>query len=45
MIFLDFAPLQQRECKDDDFEQWYARSAEGKECLMGHKVRLEVGET
>lgn len=38
MVFLDFAPLQTRQCKDDDFERWYARSGEGKECLMGHKV-------
>ncbi|WWD19083.1 hypothetical protein CI109_103541 [Kwoniella shandongensis] len=37
MIFLDFAPVQSRQCKDSDFERWYARSAEGKECLMGHK--------
>lgn len=38
MIYLDFAPLQHRKCTDDDFERWYARSEEGKECLMGHKV-------
>ncbi|WVQ82331.1 hypothetical protein IAT38_004459 [Cryptococcus sp. DSM 104549] len=37
IIFLDFAPLQQRMCNDKDFERWYARSADGKECLMGHK--------
>lgn len=38
MIFLDFAPLQHRQCTEKDFERWYARSSEGKECLMGHKV-------
>ncbi|OCF42192.1 signal sequence binding protein [Kwoniella heveanensis CBS 569] len=37
MIFLDFAPLQTRQCTESDFEQWYARSEDGKECLMGHK--------
>ena len=37
LIFLDFAPLQQRQCTEKDFERWYARSADGKECLMGHK--------
>ncbi|ODN82335.1 signal sequence binding protein [Cryptococcus wingfieldii CBS 7118] len=37
MIQLDFAPLQTRQCTDDDFERWYARSGEGNECLMGHK--------
>lgn len=38
-IFLDFAPLGRRQCGDDDFEHWYARTANNKECLMGHKVR------
>jgi hypothetical protein len=42
MIFLDFAPLQHRQCTDKDFERWYARGAEGKECLMGHKVSLKL---
>ncbi|KIR51702.1 signal sequence binding protein [Cryptococcus gattii Ru294] len=37
MVFLDFAPLQTRQCKDSDFERWYARSADSKECLMGHR--------
>ncbi|WVW85580.1 hypothetical protein I302_107618 [Kwoniella bestiolae CBS 10118] len=37
LIFLDFAPVQTRQCTDSDFERWYARSEEGKECLMGHK--------
>jgi hypothetical protein len=41
MIFLDFATLQTRQCTDDDFEKWNARSSEGKECLMGRKVRIE----
>lgn len=38
LIFLDFAPLQHRQCTEKDFEKWYARSSEGQECLMGHKV-------
>jgi hypothetical protein len=38
LIFLDFAPLQTRQCKDKDYEKWYARSADGQQCLMGHKV-------
>mgnify|MGYP002718847198 CR=1 FL=1 len=42
LIFLDFAPLQTRQCQDKDFEKWYARGAEGKECLMGHKVGAEA---
>ncbi|ORY35539.1 hypothetical protein BCR39DRAFT_567933 [Naematelia encephala] len=37
MIFLDFAPLQHRQCIGTDMERWYARDGEGKECLMGHK--------
>ena len=41
LVFLDFAPLQTRQCKDNDFERWYARGAEGKECLMGHKVGFD----
>ena len=38
LVFLDFAPLQTRQCKDSDFEKWYARGVQGNECLMGHKV-------
>jgi hypothetical protein len=39
LIFLDFAPLQTRQCVDKDFERWYARGGgEGMTCLMGHKV-------
>ena len=37
LIFLDFAPLQTRKCTESDYVQWYARSEEGKECLMGHR--------
>ncbi|WWC63338.1 uncharacterized protein I303_105938 [Kwoniella dejecticola CBS 10117] len=37
MIFLDFAPVQTRQCTSSDFEKWYARSEEGRECLMGHR--------
>ncbi|KAL1407369.1 vacuolar protein sorting/targeting protein PEP1 [Vanrija albida] len=38
MVFLDFAGLQNRQCKDADFEKWYARSSEDSECLMGQKL-------
>jgi hypothetical protein len=38
VVFLDFAPTRQRQCTDDDFERWNARTAKGKECLMGHRV-------
>ena len=37
-IFLDFAPMGRPKCGDDDFERWYARTTNNKECLMGHKV-------
>ena len=37
-VFLDFANTRSRQCGDDDFEDWYARTANGKECLMGHRV-------
>jgi hypothetical protein len=40
VVFLDFANTRSRQCGDGDFEDWYARTAKGKECLMGHKVRL-----
>jgi hypothetical protein len=36
-VFLDFAPTRSRQCGDNDFEKWYARSATDKECIMGHK--------
>ncbi|KAA1470082.1 Oligoxyloglucan reducing end-specific cellobiohydrolase [Dentipellis sp. KUC8613] len=36
-VFLDFAPVRSRQCSESDFEKWYARTAKGKECLMGHK--------
>jgi hypothetical protein len=42
IIFLDFAPTRQRQCGDNDFEKWYARTSKGKECLMGHKVRTII---
>lgn len=38
VIFLDFAPMRNRKCGDDDFEKWYARGRD-HECVMGHKVR------
>ncbi|EPQ56214.1 Oligoxyloglucan reducing end-specific cellobiohydrolase [Gloeophyllum trabeum ATCC 11539] len=37
IVYLDFAGLGRRQCTDNDFENWYARSA-AKECLMGHKL-------
>jgi len=40
VVFLDFANTRSRQCGDGDFEDWYARTAKGKECLMGHKVRV-----
>ncbi|KAG8905227.1 vacuolar protein sorting/targeting protein PEP1 [Tulasnella sp. 403] len=36
-VFLDFATMNKRQCNEGDFEKWYARTAKGKECLMGHK--------
>jgi hypothetical protein len=36
LVFLDFAPIQHRQCQERDFEKWYARSNQGQ-CLMGHK--------
>ena len=39
-IFLDFANTRSRQCGDNDFEDWYARTSKGKECLMGHKVHV-----
>ncbi|KAG8888141.1 vacuolar protein sorting/targeting protein PEP1 [Tulasnella sp. 332] len=37
MVFLDFLPMNKRQCTENDFEKWYARTADGKECLMGHR--------
>ena len=38
VIFLDFAPTRSRQCSDNDFEKWYARSADSAhECIMGHR--------
>jgi hypothetical protein len=37
-VFLDFAPVRNKKCAEGDFEKWYARSEQGKQCLMGHKV-------
>ncbi|EJT52393.1 signal sequence binding protein [Trichosporon asahii var. asahii CBS 2479] len=36
-VFLDFANLQTRQCKDSDFEKWYMRRNNNDECIMGHK--------
>ncbi|KAJ7113669.1 vacuolar protein sorting/targeting protein 10 [Mycena crocata] len=36
VVHLDFAMTRKRKCTDNDFENWYARSAKS-ECLMGHK--------
>lgn len=37
VIYLDFAGTRSRICGDSDFEQWYARSKDEHECIMGHK--------
>lgn len=37
VVHLDFLPLQTRQCKESDMEKWYARSADGHECVLGHK--------
>ncbi|KAH7923692.1 Oligoxyloglucan reducing end-specific cellobiohydrolase [Leucogyrophana mollusca] len=37
VIFLDFAETRTRKCGESDLERWYARSAQGRECLMGRK--------
>lgn len=37
VVFLDFAKTRTRQCDDNDFDSWYARS-QGHECVMGHKV-------
>ena len=39
VAFLDFANTRSRQCSDRDFDKWYARTGQGKECVMGHKVR------
>ena len=38
-IAIDFADLHEGECKDKDFEEWFARVDEKGEptCIMGHK--------
>lgn len=43
-VFLDFAPMGRRKCDEADFERWYARTAQNKECLMGHKVCALIAE-
>jgi hypothetical protein len=42
---VDFAVLNKRKCEEADMEKWYARTAKGKECLMGHKVRQIISLT
>ncbi|KAF1969163.1 vacuolar protein sorting/targeting protein 10 [Bimuria novae-zelandiae CBS 107.79] len=39
IIHLDFAELHERKCKDDDFEDWFARKDDNGDpmCVMGHK--------
>jgi hypothetical protein len=43
-IYMDFAELGLRPCEEgegsSDFEKWYARTATGSQCVMGHKVSL-----
>ena len=42
VVFLDFAPTRSRQCSDEDFEKWYARSRDHHECIMGHKVSINI---
>ncbi|KAH8114005.1 hypothetical protein DFH11DRAFT_1877815 [Phellopilus nigrolimitatus] len=37
VIFLDFASTCSRQCTDNDFEKWYARSGDKHDCSMGNK--------
>ncbi|PFH50972.1 hypothetical protein AMATHDRAFT_60180 [Amanita thiersii Skay4041] len=37
VIQLDFSKVMGSKCSESDFEKWYARSKDSKECLMGHK--------
>ncbi|THH04806.1 hypothetical protein EW145_g5251 [Phellinidium pouzarii] len=37
VVYLDFAPTRSRQCNDNDFEIWTARSGDKHECIMGHK--------
>lgn len=37
VVYLDFAPLQERKCGDKDVEQWYVRPPTGRDCVLGHK--------
>ena len=37
---IDFNGIYDDKCKDDDFEEWYARLDQGEpDCLMGHKQK------
>jgi hypothetical protein len=38
-VFLDFAGTRLRQCGENDFEKWYARSSKSQ-CVMGRKVRV-----
>ena len=38
-VFLDFAGTRLRQCEENDFEKWYARSSKSQ-CIMGRKVRV-----
>ncbi|KAJ9098981.1 hypothetical protein QFC20_005799 [Naganishia adeliensis] len=37
VVYLDFAPLQQRKCGEKDLEHWYVRPPTGRDCVLGHK--------
>lgn len=37
VVFLDFLPLQERKCEENDMERWYAKSPSDDHCLLGHK--------
>ncbi|KIM31671.1 hypothetical protein M408DRAFT_317928, partial [Serendipita vermifera MAFF 305830] len=40
IVHLDFAGMRTRQCEGDDLEKWYAPGANGKECIMVHRVRV-----
>ena len=39
-VSIDFAPIQQPQCVDDDFEKWYLRDGTGNDCILGRKVSV-----
>ena len=41
IVFLDFSKTRGRQCRDADYEKWYARPHDS-ECLMGHRVCVDT---